>query len=573
MSKILWITLLITALFIPSMAQDSVVSIGSNEELGEFLTAANGMTLYTFANDEPNVSNCIDGCLEAWPAFTVESTAFEVADNIPGTISFIQRPDNNEFQVTYDGMPLYFFGQDLVPGDTNGQGAGDVWFVVSIAPTPTSNAILSIAANTELGNILVDENGFTLYTFANDTAGVSNCVGNCLDLWPPLLLPVGAELPTDIQGDFNTIERTDDGSSQITFNDFPLYTYSADINPGDVSGQGVGNVWFVIEAQPAPKVSSANIPNFGNLLVDGNGLTLYTFSNDEPGVSNCVGQCLELWPPFVVEPGSELLFGDDMNMDAFGALIDESGRSHITYNDAPLYTFRQDITPGDVNGQGVGNVWFAVSTDTIQIGGNDELGTFATAPNGMTLYTFANDEPGWSNCVGDCAATWPPYTVESEDTALSSPHEEDVLSTSLRADGTYQVVMNDQPLYFFSNDEKRGDANGHGAGDVWFTIATELPIIESVSIEPVVPAPVATEEVAALTCSVTPVAGSVNVRTEMNTNAAIVVQLQFGSYYEVAAQTIGEDGFTWWQLEPGAWVREDVVNELGNCAGVPTFSA
>ena len=106
------------------------VGVASNDELGDFLVDAEGMTLYLFTNDEEGVSNCADDCTENWPPFTVRPVEILTAGTgIEGELATIERADGG-MQVTYNGMPLYFFAEDAAPGDTTGQGRGDVWWVV-----------------------------------------------------------------------------------------------------------------------------------------------------------------------------------------------------------------------------------------------------------------------------------------------------------------------------------------------------------------------------------------------------------------------------------------------------------
>jgi len=100
---------------------------------------------------------------------------------------------------------------------------------------------------TDLGDVLVDSDGMTLYRFANDEPGVSNCAGGCLSAWPPLLVEAGEEpvAGEGVTGTLGTIER-DDGTTQVTINDLPLYHWASDAAPGDIGGQGVGNNWWVV---------------------------------------------------------------------------------------------------------------------------------------------------------------------------------------------------------------------------------------------------------------------------------------------------------------------------------------
>ena len=101
-------------------------------------------------------------------------------------------------------------------------------------------------ADTDLGSILVDGDGFTLYLFTNDTEGTSNCNEGCIENWPavPGDTAIGGDLDASI---FSTVTRAD-GSEQLAVNGLPLYRFTPDEAPGDVNGQGVGGVWFVVGA-------------------------------------------------------------------------------------------------------------------------------------------------------------------------------------------------------------------------------------------------------------------------------------------------------------------------------------
>lgn len=100
----------------------SAVSVGSNPTLGSILVAANGMTLYTYNKDTAGVSNCTGSCLAEWPAYTPAADASLTAGaGATGTLATITRSDNGATQLTYNGMPLYFFVQDTAAGDAAGQ--------------------------------------------------------------------------------------------------------------------------------------------------------------------------------------------------------------------------------------------------------------------------------------------------------------------------------------------------------------------------------------------------------------------------------------------------------------------
>ncbi len=108
-----------------------VLSLGSSAALGSYLVAQNGMTLYKYTPDKPGVSNCTGQCAVLWPPYTISPGASLAAmSGINGTLATITRADGTT-QLTYNGMPLYFYVKDAKPGDTTGQGVGGVWFVVT----------------------------------------------------------------------------------------------------------------------------------------------------------------------------------------------------------------------------------------------------------------------------------------------------------------------------------------------------------------------------------------------------------------------------------------------------------
>ncbi|HJS72500.1 MAG TPA: hypothetical protein VJ858_07220 [Acidimicrobiia bacterium] len=127
--------------------------------------------------------------------------------------------------------------------------------------TPTTAAAMDgiHTEDTDLGTILVDPEGFTLYIFTpdQDAPGTSVCNDDCAAAWPPVPAdtPIGADLDVSI---FSAITR-DDGSEQLAVNGMPLYLFANDAAPGDVNGQGVNDVWFVVDATGNMIEASASV--------------------------------------------------------------------------------------------------------------------------------------------------------------------------------------------------------------------------------------------------------------------------------------------------------------------------
>lgn len=113
-----------------------------------------------------------------------------------------------------------------------------------------SSPTVKITKNPKLGNILTDSRGMTLYLFKPDKPNLSVCYGKCAEAWPPLTVKSGKPTGESLSGNLGTTTRKD-GSKQVTYNGTPLYYFVKDKKPGDVNGQGLGGVWFVIKASPA----------------------------------------------------------------------------------------------------------------------------------------------------------------------------------------------------------------------------------------------------------------------------------------------------------------------------------
>ena len=104
-----------------------------------------------------------------------------------------------------------------------------------------------MVADSELGEIVVDAEGMTVYMFDNDTQGgdASTCEGECADNWPAVTVDGEAPEVEGVTGEVGTITGVD-GETQLTLNGWPLYYFVGDAAPGEVKGQGVNDVWWVL---------------------------------------------------------------------------------------------------------------------------------------------------------------------------------------------------------------------------------------------------------------------------------------------------------------------------------------
>jgi len=206
--------------------------------------------------------------------------------------------------------------------------------------------------------------------------GVSFCFDACVEFWPLFTADEPLTLPDGVDGTLTLIERKD-GTTQVAYNDIPLYYFAADKAPGDVNGQWAGDTWFVVApgetfgtraAQVIQDVSTpvtsttvliASDPTLGDYFTDAEGRTLYLFTKDtELFTSTCTSDCLTDWPPV---PGATGRLTLPSGATGELALMDgKDGSKQLAYNGIPLYYFAGDAEPGQLNGQGVGGVWWIV---------------------------------------------------------------------------------------------------------------------------------------------------------------------------------------------------------------------
>lgn len=135
---------------------------------------------------------------------------------------------------------------------TSGTTAGSVETTAAPATTAgaTGEGATLVVASTELGGVLSDGDGFTVYLFMPDAQGTPTCNDDCAANWPALVGPVTAGDGVDAAL-LGTATR-DDGTVQATYNGWPLYHFSGDPAAGDINGQGVGDIWWVVDPAGEP---------------------------------------------------------------------------------------------------------------------------------------------------------------------------------------------------------------------------------------------------------------------------------------------------------------------------------
>jgi predicted lipoprotein with Yx(FWY)xxD motif len=132
----------------------------------------------------------------------------------------------------------------------SGGPAGEIALPARLAAAPSYSVQLRFIPG--LGNILVGEDGMTLYAFLKDSPGVSTCSGACATLWPPEQIDIGLA-PTvapEVTAKVEVLVMSDE-TAMLTVNGMPVYNYSLDKVPGAVLGQGFKGNWYVLSSSGA----------------------------------------------------------------------------------------------------------------------------------------------------------------------------------------------------------------------------------------------------------------------------------------------------------------------------------
>jgi predicted lipoprotein with Yx(FWY)xxD motif len=119
----------------------------------------------------------------------------------------------------------------------------------STTAEPGASTVLIGTEETDIGSLLTDSDGLTLYVFDADTDGEPTCTDSCAEEWPPLVAE-NIETHGELDIDATSIETAD--GTQVTINGRPVYRYAGDSAPGDTNGQGIGGIWWALDVDGNP---------------------------------------------------------------------------------------------------------------------------------------------------------------------------------------------------------------------------------------------------------------------------------------------------------------------------------
>jgi predicted lipoprotein with Yx(FWY)xxD motif len=210
-----------------------VLRVGRVGGLGSLVIDRGLHTVYVFSKDDGTQSSCYDACATRWPPMITETNPF-ASDGIDASKLGTTERDDGFLQVTYAGHPLYDYLGDSAAAEANGNGIdafGGQWHAIEpdgeALPGSAKGAggVVFGAKGVEVGRILYDGSGHTLYTFDQDKGATSTCYGACAKAWPPALTAGRARAEgVALPGKVGTTKRSD-GTIQMTYAGHPLYTH------------------------------------------------------------------------------------------------------------------------------------------------------------------------------------------------------------------------------------------------------------------------------------------------------------------------------------------------------------
>jgi predicted lipoprotein with Yx(FWY)xxD motif len=140
-------------------------------------------------------------------------------------------------------------------------------------------------------------------------------------------------------------------------------------------------------------VTTYNDPQYGKILTSGSGVTYYIFTKDTRNHSNCTGACAKAWPPVY---GSSFTAAGGVSKSLIGTTMRASGKSQLTYDGHPLYTFSGDSGPHMVSGEGVngfGGYWYVISPSGKVIASSPSSGSYGGSTYGSS--SSQSSSSGW----------------------------------------------------------------------------------------------------------------------------------------------------------------------------------
>jgi uncharacterized surface protein with fasciclin (FAS1) repeats len=489
--------------------------IAQHPTFGNIITDSKGKTLYFFARDAKDVSNCTGNCLNNWPVFydpyIVVPEGLDAEDF--GTLD----RGNGVMQTTYKGWPLYYYVQDINSGDVTGDGRSGAWFVAKPDYTImlATNQLVGFDGKNYKGDYtegnetiqyFTDAYGLTLYAYSKDLKNKNTYTSADFknDFVWPIYEMTEVILPSIL--DKTKFSVTDvHGRKQLSYNGWPLYYFGAD-NQVKGSTKGVSlptpGTWPVAR-QNMPEATPVTVVDIVVASESHNTLETAVLAAGLAGALSGEGPFTVFAPTdaaFAALPAGTLdaLLADPSGLLTQILLYHVVGASvlstdlqdgmvattllgediKVSFRADGIYINEAKVVMADLEaGNGIVHVIDLVITPpaSVQIAETMTKGNILTDSRGKTLYFYTRDAKDISNCTGGCLNNWPIFY--DPNLRPGDGLEASDFGTIDRGNGVMQNTYKGWPLYYYVQDTKAGDIAGDGRSGVWFVAKPDYTIM------------------------------------------------------------------------------------------------
>ncbi len=252
-------------------------------------------------------------------------------------------------------------------------------------PAAAATPFLKSANVPNYAGVLENGASRSLYVLSIERGSKVHCTAACTATWIPLVVRSSVKsvsIGRSVKGKIGFVKRTA-ATKQVTYNTYPVYTYTGDTGPNQSTGEGVaadGGVWHVVHAATtsvgatpyATMLNAANIPStsYKGVLVNGASHSLYVLSTEQGATLQCTAACLATWPPLLVTSATTSV-SLGAGVDGTIGFVARGSKKQVTFNSFPVYTYSGDATGTEACGQGLtlgGGTWTLASAAATSAG-------------------------------------------------------------------------------------------------------------------------------------------------------------------------------------------------------------
>jgi predicted lipoprotein with Yx(FWY)xxD motif len=232
-------------------------------------------TLYALSTEKGAKLHCAGTCTATWRPLLVKSStkSITVGAGVKGAVGFVKRSPTTK-QVTFNTFPVYTFAGDTAANQSHGEARvanGGTWHMLhAAAKTPAATAVPPLLQSANVPawpGVLENHSSFSLYVLSIEKGAKIHCTGTCATIWLPLLVApstTSIAVSAGVKGHVGFVTR---GSMrQVTYNSYPVYTFTGDTGPNQSSGEDTpadGGTWTLVHASATTSGGTPDVTGLG----------------------------------------------------------------------------------------------------------------------------------------------------------------------------------------------------------------------------------------------------------------------------------------------------------------------